>query len=763
MLIFKKFIAAFSSFMDSTGLGGLGGLRGLGGLGSLRGLTWLAVCSAFLLPSLALAQRPIESKLPIQVTDLVKLAKISALELHSPSGQLLFTVRRIVADTAKKGDYRYQDEVFKLDLKKDRQPEHLYPSLGLDISAVKFSPSGQEWAFVQQVNGKPQLFVQASSGGQAGAITSFKYGANNPLWSADGKALIFSASVDLTDILIDTLLQNVGEPYPTWASEKPGVSWENFLASANSSPNPDGSISEIRAYLQGNAARKKAKVIDKLQFQTESYTTGDLKFNHYFMVKLDNPDVIVPLARGYRSYANAYVDGADGIFFTVREGTVHPDRNQTNALYRLNLKSNLWERLLFDGEHQFTLIEVDTLHKQLAYTKQKPNTLTTAQLFIADYGATLQNTTLIALDLPKENVRFDVNNREVWFTALNDGQRDLYRYDKAKKVLQQLRKENTGVQDFVRYKDQLIQILSSPENPYEIFQTTVKQQQQQHPKALTQINAQWLKQRQVLPLQKIKLKNQQGADLSFWLLKPAEQTAAGNTPLLVEIHGGPASYFGPDDASMWLEYQYFAAKGYAVLFGNPRGSTGYGTDFLKANYQDWGQGPAADVLAAVDAVIQQDITIDTANLFLTGGSYGGYLTTWILAHDQRFRAASSQRGVYDLSTFFGEGNVWPMVKRYFGGNPWEGNTARILSQNSVLDIAQQIQTPLLIFHGEQDLRTGIAQSERLYKTLKVLNRPVEYVRHPGANHEITRSGDVVQRIDQLLRTYEFFERYRGKP
>ena len=144
---------------------------------------------------------------------------------------------------------------------------------------------------------------------------------------------------------------------------------------------------------------------------------------------------------------------------------------------------------------------------------------------------------------------------------------------------------------------------------------------------------------------------------------------------------------------------------------------------------------------------------------VTGGSYAGYLTAWIVSHDNRFAAASAQRGVYDLPTFFGEGNAWRLVPNYFGGYPWEDKIEPILKRESPFSYVDQINTPFLIFHGENDLRTGVIQSEMMYKALKVLNKPVEYVRHPGATHELSRSGNVRQRIDQMLRIYEFFERY----
>jgi len=195
-----------------------------------------------------------------------------------------------------------------------------------------------------------------------------------------------------------------------------------------------------------------------------------------------------------------------------------------------------------------------------------------------------------------------------------------------------------------------------------------------------------------------------------------------------------------------------------VVYANPRGSGGYGLDFVKGNYQDWGAGPSEDVLAALDGALAEGWG-DSRRTVVTGGSYAGYLTGWLLGHTKRFAAGSSQRGVYDLVTFFGEGNAWRLVPIYFGGYPWEENIKPILVRESPFTYVSQITTPYLILHGETDLRTGIVQGEMMYKALKVLNSPVEYVQHPGATHELTRSGNVRQRMDQMLRIYEFFERF----
>jgi dipeptidyl aminopeptidase/acylaminoacyl peptidase len=220
--------------------------------------------------------------------------------------------------------------------------------------------------------------------------------------------------------------------------------------------------------------------------------------------------------------------------------------------------------------------------------------------------------------------------------------------------------------------------------------------------------------------------------------------------------------WGATNPTIWHEVQFFAARGYGVVFANPRGSSGYGYKFQRASFQNWATGPAGDVLAAADAVAKEP-WVDADRQVISGGSYGAYLTAWILATDTRFKAAVAARGVYDLTTFFGEGDAWPLVPWHFGGQPWEPETRKLLDAQSPLTRVDSIRTPLLIKQNDDDTRTGTAQGELLYRSLKLLGRPVELVSYPHATHELSRTGDPVQRIDRLVRFDEFFQRFIGTP
>ncbi len=239
-----------------------------------------------------------------------------------------------------------------------------------------------------------------------------------------------------------------------------------------------------------------------------------------------------------------------------------------------------------------------------------------------------------------------------------------------------------------------------------------------------------------------------GREVQGWLL-PA---GIGRQPLVLEIHGGPHTLYG---WSPMLEWQILAGAGMSVLASNPRGSEGYGEAFNRANLGDWGDGPMADVLAGVDQAIDDGIA-DPDRLGVTGGSYGGYLTNWIIGSTERFKAAVTCRSVVDMRTLFLTGDIsggeWAWVE--FGHKPWE-DTA-YFDRISPLSLAANIRTPLLIQHAEHDLRTTIAQAEALFTVLRSLRRPVRFMRVPRESHELTRGGTPFRRVENLVQVRDWF-------
>ncbi len=255
-----------------------------------------------------------------------------------------------------------------------------------------------------------------------------------------------------------------------------------------------------------------------------------------------------------------------------------------------------------------------------------------------------------------------------------------------------------------------------------------------------------------------------GRRIQGWYYAPLRSAPAGPAPLVVEIHGGPHTLYG---WSPFWEWQVLAGAGMGVWAANPRGSQGYGEAFNAANFRDWGPGPMRDVLAGVDSLVAED-RADPERLGVTGGSYGGYLTSWIVGHTNRFRAAITCRSVNDLVSQMSTGDIAGAVfgRLEFGVAPWEDPD--LYRQHSPLTYADQIRTPLLIQHAERDLRTPIGQAEELFTVLRSLRRPVRLMRVPEETHELTRSGTPFRRVENAAQINAWFEHYlvhgrRGLP
>jgi dipeptidyl aminopeptidase/acylaminoacyl peptidase len=250
-----------------------------------------------------------------------------------------------------------------------------------------------------------------------------------------------------------------------------------------------------------------------------------------------------------------------------------------------------------------------------------------------------------------------------------------------------------------------------------------------------------------------------GFELDVWVMRPAGLVAGQRYPTLLNIHGGPHAQYGHN---FFDEFQVYAGAGYAVVYTNPRGSQGYGEAFTQAVVGDWGGGDYADVMAALDEALARYPFIDPERLGVLGGSYGGFLTSWTVGHTKRFKAACSERAVNCQYTMFGTSDIGHSfnVVELGGPLPWE-DMARYI-ERSPLTYAKDMTTPLLILHSEDDLRCPIEQGEQLFVALKKLKREVRFVRFPGENHEMSRSGKPRHRLERFRHILDWFAKYLGK-
>lgn len=254
--------------------------------------------------------------------------------------------------------------------------------------------------------------------------------------------------------------------------------------------------------------------------------------------------------------------------------------------------------------------------------------------------------------------------------------------------------------------------------------------------------------------QAFRVERPDGARIEAWMLLPPDFDEAQRYPLILQIHGGPHTAYGE---AYFHEFQVLAAQGYLVLYTNPRGSQGYGQEFGDAIINDWGGVDYDDLMSCVDYAVELPY-VDGARLGVAGGSYGGYMTAWVIGHTGRFRAAVAMRAVTNLYSAWGNGDfTWRLWSWELRGTPQE-RTALYLERSPITHVAN-IYTPLLLTHAQDDLRVNVEQSEQLYTALRVLRRKVKMVLFPSGGHDISRTGKPSLRAERLRHIADWFDEH----
>ena len=241
-----------------------------------------------------------------------------------------------------------------------------------------------------------------------------------------------------------------------------------------------------------------------------------------------------------------------------------------------------------------------------------------------------------------------------------------------------------------------------------------------------------------------------------WVIPPPGYKPGQKYPVVLEIHGGPATCYG---YQMFHEMQWLAAQGYAVVYTNPRGSTSYGQEFVNAVRMHYGENDMVDILNGLDAALAHFDFLDPERTAVTGGSYGGFMTNWIVGHSQRFFAAVSQRSISNWISFYGASDIGPgFVQHQLGPATFDAREDREwLWDRSPLAYVADVATPLLLIHSEEDLRCPMEQAEQFYTAIKRHGGEVELFRVPQANHELSRSGKPKLRLQRLEALHGFID------
>ena len=615
---------------------------------------------------------------------------------------------------------------------------------------ARFSPVGRTLAFLSdrrlRVEDEPdrptdaaerhdavQIHLLPLDGGEARRLTDLPQGVDGFAWSPDGRRLVaLSSSLAAT---IDADRRRRGRPAKPEPG-KPPTSDYRYIDRLGYQYNGAGFVDDRERHLWlVDAVSGEARLLFAGPTAEEQPAWSPDGLRIVFAANRHSaPDI--------HQRSGLYVIDVDGGGVTVVAGGADaafwgpawtPDGSAVVAVGerfpRVGYRSGIW-RFAADGS------EASRGADLLAGSELKP-----------DAG---MNSDLTTGEEPR--LRVSADGDHVLFTAPVDGSNELWRVaiggHKAPQRLTHDRHYLSGWDAVgVKGRDVVVAIRSSATAMPEVAILDHDAGRRRTPRLMTTLNVELASEiAWVEPLERRWTSD--GREIQGWLY-PA---GPGTRPMALEIHGGPHTLYG---WSPVLEWQVLAGAGVSVLASNPRGSEGYGEEFNRANIGDWGDGPMADVIAGVDGVIADGLA-DPERLGVTGGSYGGYLTNWIVGRTDRFKAAITCRSVVDMGMLFLTGDIsggeWAQLE--FGRLPWQDPA--YFHAMSPISLAPNVRTPLLIQHAERDLRCTIGQAEALFTVLRSHHRPVRFMRVPDESHELTRSGMPFRRAENLVQVRDWF-------
>lgn len=636
--------------------------------------------------------------------DLYDLHWLSEAEISPDGSQVAFTVTKMDRDT---DGYRSAIWVVSATGGEPRQ----FTAGAKRDSAPRWSPDGNWLAFLsERGEEKPQLAIIPASGGESRLLTKLPFGAGTPCWSPDGERVAFSAKTGTPP-----------DPDPKKAKPYRRITTMKYRI------NGQGFIYDQRRHLF---------VVDVATCETSQVTDGDWD---------DTQPAWSP-------------DGQSLVFVSAR----HDDRDFDSA-------SDLWlvpstggkvrqltRTLGSRGAPAFSPDGRRVIHIQHP-TWPSNGVMKTVDLTNgaeadasggldhemgagAAPGAVAQPRTLSGGGIL--TVAQDRGEASLWIGGAESGGRWLTK----------------GPANITWYSvdsaDACAAIVSSRQaSPSEVsvvnLETGIETQ-------LTRFNAPFTASVSLQQAEKFVVATASDKEVDCWLMKPAGFEPGKQYPLLLNIHGGP---FGQYGETFFDEFQIYAAAGYGVVFCNPCGSSGQSTAFARELVGDMGGPDYRDVMTAFDAALERAPWADRDRLGVMGGSYGGFMTTWILGHTTRFKAAISERAVNDWYSMQGASDIGGTFNRhYLGETATIQEDLETLLRQSPLTYAKNIETPVLILHSEADLRCPISQAEQLFVVLKQRRKDVEFVRFPDEDHELSRSGRPSHRVDRFEVILDYLSR-----
>ena len=595
-------------------------------------------------------------------------------------------------------------------------------------STPRWSPDGKKLCFVSTRSGMPQLYLISVNGGEAQQLTHMVGGASAPVWSPDGQWLAF---------LSDSTAEEC-------AVEDKDVLYNSSVSGFASAWSED--------QRQG---LKDPRVITQLPYRTGT-SFFDGKYHHVYLIPVTGG---APKRLTSGMFHHSMVDWSPDSRFVV----TNSNRKQSSGDEFFELWSTILKIDIHTGEESIVAFEVA---EEGRHPLVSPNGKWVAHCFVPKVESPYAEPYYIAVtpftggetkivsgdDLTVIDFKWDVDSQHLIFLTHDHGVGKLIKVHLDGTIKEEWVAGTRQVTSFTLDKAGTTVVFSAtaPLMPSELF---VKHLPTQKETQLTAINAAWEKKYHLSDVNEISYRGAGDVEIQGWYMRPRNFDPKKTYPLAVEIHGGPQVMWGN---SFWHEFQILAARGYFVFFCNPRGSSGYGAKFQRIRGKG-GYTDMPDIMSGMDTVISMEKSIDPERLAVTGGSYGGFLTGWIVTHTDRFKAAVSQRGVYDELNMFGSGDIPESVEWYHGGIPREENLMEVWEYSPAAH-AKNVTTPLMILHSELDYRVPISQAETFFASLRRYgNRDAVMVRFPREGHELSRAGEPRHRVQRLYKIVDWFD------
>ena len=670
------------------------------------------------------------TKRSVTIDDLYNIAYIEDPRI-SPDGHYIAYVQRTV-DRLENG-YKTNIWIAPTDGKEPfqltRGDKDFYP---------RWSPDGNTLAFVSsRKEEKPQIFLLPINmpGGEARQLTEHITGAFAPDWSPDGKQIAYLVRLNATE----RANEDSGEKF-----EKPQSKFE----------------------LEQMIAQKKHE--EKLRFEPRlmwriPYREGtafvDDRFTQIHIVDVEEssetePRRLTDIDANYEPPKWA-LDGQSVYSSRPFDPLADEYAFQRKTLYKVNINDGT-ETQLTDKSHNDFLPTPSPDGNWIAYIRSMFATtdkLIKLALISTDEG----DVTDLNIELDREPTDFkwahDSSHLVATFGNWGDG--EIYQIsipdgEVAKIISGRMEAEvlDISVDGGVTF------VATTPTSPPELFWQPPGADE---PLQLSDANTDFLNEVMIQETHEMIFTNPDGYEIQGWYILPVSYEEGKTYPLAFNIHGGPHAMWGPSAKTMFHEWQSHAARGYVVFYCNPRGSSGYGEKHKSDLHAAWGEVAYIDLMAGIEALLEKGF-VDESRMAVTGGSYGGYMTGWIVGHTDRFVCAVPQRGVYNLSSFYGTSDIPFLITGEYDVEPWEDHD--LLWKHSPLAYAHKVKTPTLIIHAENDFRVPIEQAEQFFAFIRrATDTPVEMWRYPRDGHELSRSGEPRHRVSRLTKMIDWFDKY----